>query len=53
MGVEFFIVKSGSVIVLKNYEEDKIEFKNFFFGEKSIFMPEKRSFGVISAEDDT
>lgn len=54
MGAELIIVKSGSVHIMKHGQVIGVEFKNYFFGERSILLKsEIRDTTVYAMETDT
>ena len=53
VGSEFFIIKSGSVNILKSDQVVRTMFQNEFFGARAILMNETRSATVVAAEEDT
>ena len=54
VGAELIIVKSGSVHIMKHGQVIGVEFKNYFFGERSILLKsEIRDTTVYAMETDT
>ena len=53
VGTEFFIIKSGSVNILKDAQVVRTNFENEFFGSRAILTHENRSATVVSAENQT